>query len=41
VSRQDRLARADLVIDNHGTPDDLEGEIERAWAWIQQRRDAP
>jgi dephospho-CoA kinase len=35
ASREDRLARADLVIDNGGTLEDLEAEVDRAWAWIQ------
>lgn len=35
VSREDRLARADLVIDNSGDLDQLAPQIDRAWAWIQ------
>jgi len=31
VSREDRLAKADLVIDNSGTPADLAAEIDEAW----------
>jgi dephospho-CoA kinase len=34
VSRTERLARADLVIDNSGDLVALEDEIDRAWAWI-------
>lgn len=34
VSREERLAVADFVIDNSGTLDDLAGEVERAWRWI-------
>lgn len=34
VSRTERLARADLVIDNSGDRAALEDEIDRAWAWI-------
>ncbi len=34
AAREDRLARADVVVDNSGTLDDLEAEVERAWAWI-------
>lgn len=34
VSRDERLARADLVIDNSGDRAALEYEIDRAWAWI-------
>lgn len=38
ASREERLAKADLVIDNHGDPEDLEAEIDRAWEWIQSLR---
>ena len=38
ASRADRLARADLVIDNSGTADDLHGEVDRAWTWIESLR---
>ncbi len=38
VSRADRLARADLVIDNSGSLTDLDAAVDRAWSWIQQRR---
>lgn len=31
VSRQERLAKADVVIDNSGTLEDLEQEVERLW----------
>lgn len=34
ISREERLAHADLVINNDGSLDDLEAEIDRAWAWI-------
>ena len=34
VSREDRLAAADFVIDNTGSPEDLELQIQRAWDWI-------
>jgi dephospho-CoA kinase len=34
MSRDDRLAMADFVIDNSGRPDALEAEVERAWKWI-------
>ena len=34
ASREDRLARADRVIDNAGTPDDLARQVDDAWAWI-------
>ncbi|MEO7572030.1 MAG: dephospho-CoA kinase [Acidimicrobiales bacterium] len=31
ASREDRLARADLVIDNSGTPEDLAAQVEAIW----------
>ena len=38
ASRAERLEKADLVIDNHGDPDDLAAEIARAWDWIATLR---
>ena len=35
ASREQRLAIADVVIDNSGDLDHLRSEVERAWAWIQ------
>jgi dephospho-CoA kinase len=40
ASREDRLARADRVIDNSGTPDDLAAAVAEAWEWIQTLRAA-
>lgn len=34
VSRDERLALADYVLDNSGTYDDLVGKVEALWAWI-------
>jgi dephospho-CoA kinase len=34
ASRDERLARADRVIDNHGSLADLERQVDEAWAWI-------
>ena len=34
ASREERLARADLVIDNSGPPEALDEAVDRAWAWI-------
>jgi dephospho-CoA kinase len=34
AAREDRLARADLVIDNSGSPDDLDAEVDRVWEQI-------
>jgi dephospho-CoA kinase len=39
VSREDRLAKADFVVDNGGRPADLEEHIDKAWAWIQSLPD--
>ena len=33
ASRAERLAVADFVIDNNGTRQELEAEVERCWAW--------
>ncbi len=38
ASREDRLARADFVIDNRGTPAELQVQALAAWTWIQTRR---
>jgi dephospho-CoA kinase len=35
LSREERLALADFVIDNSGTNEDLEARIDEAWAWIE------
>ncbi len=35
ASRQERLARADHVIDNSGPPEALPVLVERAWTWIE------
>jgi dephospho-CoA kinase len=38
ASRAERLARADLVITNDGSIEDLGSEVDRCWSWIQGRR---
>lgn len=38
ASREDRRARADLVIDNSGTLADLARQVDAAWTWIGTRR---
>lgn len=35
VTREERVASADFVIDNSGTEADLDQEVEAAWAWIE------
>jgi len=34
ASREERLAIADLVLDNNGSIGDLASEVERCWVWI-------
>jgi dephospho-CoA kinase len=34
ASRDERRARADRIIDNHGTRADLERQVDEAWDWI-------
>jgi dephospho-CoA kinase len=38
ISREERLALADFVIDNSGTPDDLSLAVDECWAWIAALR---
>ncbi len=38
VSREDRLAKADFVVDNGGPPEALAAEVDKAWAWIEGLR---
>ncbi|MEZ5240052.1 MAG: dephospho-CoA kinase [Microthrixaceae bacterium] len=38
ISRTERLAFADFVIDNSGTPEDLEEQLDLAWEWIATLR---
>ena len=35
ATREERLAKADFVIDNSGTREDLAAQVDAAWAWIQ------
>ena len=37
ISREDRCRLADVVLDNHGDRIALEGEIDRVWAWLEER----
>ena len=41
ASREDRLAKADVVIDNAGGPEVLDEQIERVWAWIEGLEHGP
>jgi dephospho-CoA kinase len=41
MSREERLAMADFVIDNSGDEAALDAEVDRAWAWIQTLPDSP
>jgi dephospho-CoA kinase len=38
ATREERLALADVVVDNSGSLDDLADEVDRAWAWIEDLR---
>lgn len=35
ASRDERLAAADYVIDNEGSPEELDDQIGRVWEWVQ------
>jgi len=37
ISREDRGRLADVVLDNHGDRVALEAEIDRVWAWLEDR----
>jgi dephospho-CoA kinase len=41
ASREERLAKADLVLDNSGPPEALDEAVERAWSWIATLPDEP
>jgi len=41
ASREQRLERADRVIDNHGSPADLERQVDEAWSWIRTLEPLP
>lgn len=38
ATREERLAAADFVITNDGTPEDLEPQLDACWAWIEGLR---
>jgi dephospho-CoA kinase len=35
ATREERLAAADVVIDNSGPPERLPAEVDRAWRWVE------
>ena len=35
ASREERRARADVIIENSGSLDDLAAQVDRAWRWIE------
>ena len=39
VSREDRVAKADFVVDNGGTEAELEAQVDALWAWIESLPD--
>jgi dephospho-CoA kinase len=41
ISREDRLAIADRVIDNGGSVAELEAQIDGVWAWLEELRANP
>ena len=41
ATREERLAKADFVIDNSGTPEDLEAQIDRLWEWLRSLPQLP
>jgi dephospho-CoA kinase len=38
ASREDRLAKADFVIHNDGTPDELTPQVDECWRWLDGLR---
>lgn len=38
ASREERLARADIVVHNDGSVDDLRAQMDGVWAWIETKR---
>jgi dephospho-CoA kinase len=39
ISREERVAGADMVIDNGGTEADLDAQIDAVWTWIESMPD--
>lgn len=40
VSREERLAKADFVVDNSGPVEALDAEVDRLWSWISSLQSA-
>ena len=40
VSREERLAKADFVVDNSGPESALPAEVDKAWTWVQSLPEA-
>jgi dephospho-CoA kinase len=38
ASRVDRVALADIVVDNSGSPEELDRQLDRVWTWIGRLR---
>jgi dephospho-CoA kinase len=41
ASREQRVEAADYVVDNSGTIEALDAELDRLWAWIGSLADIP
>lgn len=41
ATREERLKTADFVIDNSGTPEDLDPQIDRLWEWLNSLPQLP
>ncbi|OIV35870.1 dephospho-CoA kinase [Mangrovactinospora gilvigrisea] len=37
ATREERLAAADVVLDNNGTPEELEAQVDRLWKQLRER----
>lgn len=37
VSREERKEKADFVVDNSGSVEDLDAQVDQCWDWIQER----
>src|SRR6185437_221182 len=38
MTREERRAMADRVVDNGGSVDDLHAEVDRLWSWLMDRK---